>query len=192
MKNKKKSRVVILKGSPNAKGNTAILADQVAKGASSAGASVTEFFLQKMNILSCTACQGCQKPKAKGCVLNDDMKAIYDATKNADAIVFASPIYWFTMSAQIKQVLDRFYAFITPKGHLFAGKRTGLVFTYGGDDVFESGCVNAIRAFQDAFAYIGAPVKGIVHGNAGDPGSIKANKALMSKARELGVKLAKG
>jgi len=192
MKKQKKCRIVILKGSPNAKGNTAILADQIAKGAVSAGATVTQFFLQKMDIASCTACQGCQKPKAKGCVQKDDMTAIYDASKNADAIVFASPIYWFTMSAQIKQVLDRFYAFITPKGHRFAGKRIGLAFAYGGDDVFDSGCVNAIRAFQDAFAYIGAPITGMVYGSAGEPGAIRANKALMRKARDLGVKLVKG
>jgi multimeric flavodoxin WrbA len=191
MKRKQRARIVILQGSPNAKGNTVKLSDEIARGASAAGAKVEKFFIQKLNIASCTACQGCQEPKAKGCVIEDDMYDIYKSAQAADAIVFASPIYWFTMSAQIKQVIDRFYAFITPDGHRFAGKKIGLAFTFGGDDVLDSGCINAIRTFQDAFAYIRAPITDIVYGSTAT-GSIRSNKALMRKARELGRKLVIG
>ncbi|MDD4870201.1 MAG: flavodoxin family protein [Kiritimatiellae bacterium] len=185
-----KTKIVILQGSPNAKGNTVILADEIARGAVTAGAKVEKFFLQNLNIASCNACQSCQEPKAKGCVIDDDMDEIYKATLEADAIVFACPIYWFTMSAQLKQVMDRFYAFVTPDGgHRFAGKRIGLAFTFGGDDLLDSGCINAIRAFQDAFAYIKAPITGMVYGSTG-AGSIRKNKALMRKALELGHQLA--
>jgi multimeric flavodoxin WrbA len=189
---KTKSRIVILQGSPNAKGNTANLTDEIARGAIASGARVEKFFLQNLNIASCNACQSCQEPHAKGCVIEDDMDEIYRATLQADAIVFACPIYWFTVSAQLKQVIDRFYAFVTPDGgHRFAGKRIGLAFTFGGDDLLDSGCINAIRAFQDAFAYIKAPITGMVYGSTG-AGSISKNKALLQKARELGRKLATG
>lgn len=188
---KGKCKIVILQGSPNAKGNTATLTNEIARGASAAGAQVESFFLQKLQIASCNACLGCQKKGAKGCVIDDDMTEIYKAVKTADAIVFASPIYWFTVTAQLKQVLDRFFALITPKGHLFAGKRIGLAFTYGGDDVFDSGCVNAIRTFQDIFAFIKAPITGMVYGSTAT-GPIKDNKTIIRNARELGIKLAKG
>lgn len=186
---KKTSNVVILQGSPHAKGNTARLADAIAAGATAAGAKVDKFFIQSLNIASCTACQGCQKPGARGCVIADDMGAIYKAAAGAEAIVFASPIYWFTMSSQIKKVMDRFYALITKNRHRFAGKRIGLAFTYGGDDLFDSGCTNAIRTFQDAFTYINAPITGMVYGSTG-AGPIQANRPLMQKARDLGRQLA--
>jgi len=123
-------------------------------------------------------------------VIDDDMNEIYNAVKSAGAIVFASPIYWFTVSAQLKQALDRFYAFITPDGHRFAGKRIGLAFTYGGDDVFDSGCINAIRTFQDIFSFIKSPIAGMVYGSTA-AGPIGANTALMRNARDLGNNLAK-
>lgn len=189
---KKKAKVVILQGSPHARGNTAILAGEIARGAAAAGANVTTFFLHPMDIACCAGCQGCQKPGARGCVIRDDMDRIFPAARRADAVVFASPIYWFTVSAQLKKAVDRFYSFMTPKGHRFAGKRIGLAFTFGGDDAFDSGCINAIRTFQDAFAFIQAPIVGTVYGQAGDPGSIRANKTLMRTARELGEKLATG
>ena len=188
MKQTNKPSIVILQGSPRAKGNTARLADEIAKGAGTK-AKVETFFLQSLNLAPCTACQGCQKPGSKGCVIDDDMGKIYAATQAADAIVFASPIYWFTLSAQLKTVMDRFYALAKRDGHRFAGKRIGLAFTYGGDDLLDSGCINAIRTFQDIFAFINAPITGMVYGStATDP--IHTNKLVMQKARELGSKLA--
>ena len=187
---KKRCQILILQGSPNPKGNTARLADEIARGAMASGAKVKEFFIQEHNIASCTACQSCQEPKARGCIIDDDMDDIYKAALEADAIVFASPIYWFTVSAQIKQVIDRFYAFVTSDGHRFAGKRIGLAFTFGGDDAVDSGCINAIRTFQDSFAYITAPICGMVYGSSGN-GPVRKNKALLQKAFALGKKLAK-
>lgn len=185
------SNVVILQGSPHAKGNTAALAGEIARGASAAGAKVEAFFLQKMRIAACQGCQGCQGAGAKGCVIADDMHAIYGALKAATVIVFASPIYWFTISAQLKQVLDRCYALSTPTGHEFAGKRIGLVFTFGGEDAVDSGCMNAIRVFQDIFNFIQTPITGMVYGSSA-AGPVRGNKILMRKAYALGKHLATG
>ena len=79
-----------------------------------------------------------------------------------------------------------------PEDHALAGKRIGVVLTYGGDDPFDSGAINAIRTFQDTFKYIPAEIVDIVYGYALDPGEIRANEDVMQKAHDLGRKLASG
>jgi multimeric flavodoxin WrbA len=182
-------KVVILLGSPRKDGNSTALAEQLADAAADAGAKVETFYLHGMKICPCSACEACHKPGAKGCVRQDDMQRLYPELKDADAIVFASPIYWFTMSAQMKLALDRCYALITPEGHAFRGKKIGLVFSFGGEDPFDSGCTNAIRTFQDAFNFIGAEIVGMVYGSAAAPGDIRRNEKAMTEAAELGRKL---
>jgi multimeric flavodoxin WrbA len=182
-------KIVILLGSPRREGNSAALAEAIAEGA--AGASVELCYLQGMKIAPCNACEACHRPGAKGCVIRDDMQRLYPKLQEADAIVFASPIYWFTVSAQTKLVMDRCFALMDSDGrHAFAGKRIGLAFSFGGDDAFDSGCTNAIRMFQDAFRFIGAEITGIVYASAVGAGEIRSNKKIMADARDLGRRLA--
>jgi hypothetical protein len=61
---------------------------------------------------------------------------------------------------------------------------------YGGEDAFDSGCVNALRTFQDAYSYVGANIVGMVYGSAMEPGEIKSNRALLREAKALGRRLA--
>ena len=188
-KDGKARKVVILLGSPRERGNSAALAGRIADGATAAGARVESFYLQGMKIAPCRACEACHKPGAKGCVVRDDMQQVYPALKAADAIVFASPIYWFTVSAQMKLAMDRCYALGGSDGsHAFKGKRIGLAFSFGGEDPFDSGCTNAIRTFQDAFGFIGAPIVGMVYGSAGAAGDITSNAKVMQEAADLGRK----
>jgi hypothetical protein len=74
--------------------------------------------------------------------------------------------------------------------HALAGKRIGIVLTYGGDDPFDSGAVNAIRTFQDVFNYVPAEIVGMVYGYASEPREIERNADLMHRAYELGRELA--
>jgi len=187
----KARKVVILLGSPRERGNSAALAGRIADGATAAGARVRSFYLHGLKIAPCRACEACHKPGAKGCVVRDDMQQVYPALRAADAIVFASPIYWFTVSAQMKLAMDRCYALGgSDGGHAFKGKRIGLAFSFGGEDPFDSGCTNAIRTFQDAFGFIGAPIVGMVYGSAGAAGDIASNAKVMQEAEDLGRKLA--
>jgi len=121
---------------------------------------------------------------------------LYPKVRGADAIVYASPIYWFTVSAQLKLFMDRCYGLggdsEEPEDHALVGKRIGIVLTYGGDDPFDSGAINAIRTFQDTFNYIPAEIVGMVYGYAPSAGRIDKNHELMGKAYELGTKLASG
>jgi multimeric flavodoxin WrbA len=94
------------------------------------------------------------------------------------------------MSAQLKLWMDRCFALPAYGQDPFAGKRIALALAYGGEDPFDSGCVNALRTFQDAYRYAGAEIVGMVYGSAMEAGDIKANRALMKEARELGRTLA--
>ena len=181
--------VLILKGSPREKGNSSILADQVADGARAAGAEVESFRLHSMDIRPCDACDACQGTDAD-CIIEDDMQLLYPKLRGADAIVVASPIYWFTMSAQTKLCIDRWYALQDPQGNALAGKQIGIVLTYGDTDPFTSSAINAIRAFQDMFRYIKANIAGIVYGSASEAGEIQSQQELMERAYKLGWKLA--
>jgi multimeric flavodoxin WrbA len=179
-------KVLIVNGSPRKKGNSATLSKRVADGAKSAGAKVETFFLHTMTIKPCTACDVCRKKLKKDCVIEDDMKILYPKMTAADAIVIASPIYWFTVSAQTKLFMDRWYALGGDDGYDLAGKKFGIVLAYADADPFVSGAVNALRTFQDAFHFIGAELVGAVYGSAWKAGEIRQNQALMDAAYELG------
>ena len=183
-------KVLVLLGSPRRKGNSAILAEKIAAGAKAAGAAVETLYLHGLSIAPCKACMACQKPGSKGCSIDDDMQPIYRKMLEADAWVLASPVYWFTMSAQLKLWMDRCFALPAYAKDPFAGKRIALALAYGGEDPFDSGCVNALRTFQDAYRYAGAEIAGMVYGSAMGAGDIKADRALMKEARELGRTLA--
>jgi multimeric flavodoxin WrbA len=182
--------ILVVIGSPRPKGNSAALAKQVAAGARSAGAEVETVFLHGMDIRPCKACDSCRKKLKKDCAIQDDMQDLYPKMKAAGGIVIASPIYWFTVSAQTKLFMDRWYALGGDSGHKLAGKKFGVVLTYADTDPFTSGAVNALRTFQDAFNYIGAELVGTVYGSAWKAGEIKKNKAVMDAAYALGRTIA--
>jgi len=104
--------------------------------------------------------------------------------------VIASPIYRFTMSAQTKLFMDRWYALGGDDGYNLAGKKFGIVLACADADPFTSGAVNALRTFQDATNCIGAELVGTVYGSAWKAGEIRKNKVLMDAAYALGRKLA--
>jgi multimeric flavodoxin WrbA len=190
---KTQKNVMIVIGSPRKRGNSSILAKQVASGAEDAGAKVELFFLHNMNIKPCSACEGCRKKRATGCVIRDDMQKLYPKMRAADAIVIASPIYWFTVSAQTKLFMDRWYAFGADENYkVLAETKFGIVLAYADADPFSSGAVNALRTFQDAFNYLGAEVVGTVYGSAWKAGEISKNKSVMKQAYALGEKIAAG
>jgi len=185
----KTKQVLVILGSPRRKGNSSTLAAQISRGAKSAGAQVETVFLQALNISPCRGCDTCQKLDSKGCAIKDDMQEIFPKLIKADAWVIASPVYWFSMSAQTKMFMDRCYALTAYAKNPFAGKRIAIAMSYGDVDPVRSGCVNALRTFQDAFRYTGSKIVGIVYGSAIKAGEIANNKALMQEAEELGERL---
>jgi multimeric flavodoxin WrbA len=184
------TRVLIIQSSPRKKGNTAALAERVADGARSAGATVDSIYLHQMDLRPCDACDACRGEPYRGCIIEDDMQSIYPLLRQADALVIATPVYWFTVSAQAKLFMDRCYAMVTAQGYELCGKKVGIVMTYGDADPFVSGAVNALRTFQDAYNYVGARIVGMVYGTADKPGEIRNNPDVMARAYQLGQQLA--
>ena len=103
-------KIIILNGSPRKSGNTSALTAEFAKGAEDAGNTVTEFFLDDMNIHGCKGCFGGGKKPDSPCVQKDDMDKIYPVYKEADIVVLATPLYYWTISGQLKITFDRLFA----------------------------------------------------------------------------------
>ena len=185
-------KVLVVMGSPRRNGNSATLAQNVIAGAKSAGATVDSYYLHGMDIKPCDACEACRKNNSGDCVIDDDMQELYLKIRETDALVIASPIYYFNVSAQTKLFIDRWYALGEGKSSVLNGKQIGIILTYEDSDPFTSGAVNALRAFQDAFDYLGARIVAMIYGRASEAGEIKANKYLMDRAYQLGQELAAG
>ncbi len=101
--------IIVLQGSPNKRGSTDILTEEFTKGAESAGHSVRRFDVAHMDIRPCTGCVACGYEGP--CVQKDDNRKIREAVLGADMIVFATPLYYYGMSAQLKTVTDRFCSY---------------------------------------------------------------------------------
>ena len=103
-------KIVILNGSPRKKGNTSALTQAFSRGAEKAGCTVTEFFLGDMDIHGCMGCFGGHSSKECPCARHDDMDKIYPAVRQCDIVVLASPLYYWTVSGQLKTAIDRLFA----------------------------------------------------------------------------------
>jgi multimeric flavodoxin WrbA len=179
--------VLILKGSPRERGNSSVLADQVAAGVRAAGAEVESIYLHGLDIRACDACDLCEE--GAGCVINDDMQALYPKIEAADAIVLASPVYWFTFSAQMKLCIDRCYAYQSNDWKEMQGKQYALILTYGDNDLYTSGGINAISTFETMCRFLNAEIAGMVYGTMSDVGDAEKQPGLMEQAYKLGQKL---
>ncbi len=97
--------VLILSGSPRRKGNSDLLCDEFGRGAAEAGNQVEKVFVRDKKIGYCNACYGCRQ--SGKCVINDDMAQVLEKMHWADVIVMASPVYFYSIDAQMKALIDR-------------------------------------------------------------------------------------
>jgi len=115
-------KIVILNGSPRKQGNTSALVVEFTRGAKEAGHTVTEFFLDGMDIHGCKGCFGGHSGRECPCVQKDDMVQIYPAVRECDVIVLATPLYYWNMSGQIRTAVDRLFALEEGDGNLLRGR----------------------------------------------------------------------
>ena len=124
-------KVLVLSGSPNAKGTTNTLVEAFCEGAESAGHEVEVLKVGRMKINPCLGCGACRK-EGGSCVRKDDMFQVWPSLLAADAVVLVTPIYYFGMTAQLKSTIDRFFAF---NGQLREmNKKTYLISVSGDKD----------------------------------------------------------
>ena len=104
--------ILILNGSPKQNGNTSKLVEWFAEGACVKGGKVKIICAAYLKFKSsgCTSCRRCQKIKEYECVINDDVKVVLKKMAKADAIVFATPLYFYGPSAQLKLIIDRMFS----------------------------------------------------------------------------------
>jgi multimeric flavodoxin WrbA len=163
---------------------------KAAEGVRAEGGQAEVIQLSNLKIAPCNACDECRINPETGCVIKDEMQPLYQKIKDSQGILFATPIYWFNMSAQMKLFIDRTYAIHGEGYYAFTGKDVGVILTYEDEDVFASGGINALRSFQDIIAYVKANPVGMVYGTADKPGDVQTNVELLQKAYDLGRKLA--
>jgi multimeric flavodoxin WrbA len=125
-------------GSPRKNGNTSWAVEQILNGARQTGSETTFFSSSDLDIKPCRACYGC-KNGDDGCVINDDMQKVYTELKDADAVVFASPVYMGQMTGQAKVFMDRLFPTNSPRFSPYykdqgKKKKMILVFTQGNPD----------------------------------------------------------
>lgn len=170
-------KILVLSGSPRKGGNSDLLCDEFMRGSQKSDNEVEKIFLRDKKIEYCTACYYC-RDTGKGCAIKDDMTEILDKMLEADVIVMASPVYFYSIDAQMKTVIDRtvvkwrdiknkeFYYIITAAENgsrvtectlecmrgfaacLDGSKEMGVIY---GTGVYEAGAVKNTPAFKEAY-----------------------------------------
>ena len=119
--------MLILNGSPRAGGNTDALVKAMKNGGESAGHTVKTIEIRRLDIRPCTGCYGCAAGLGDPCVQKDEMKLLYEAFDSAQVLVFASPLYWWHFTAQMKTAIDRLFAVAAANDMQIAKKETALL-----------------------------------------------------------------
>lgn len=176
-------KIVILNGSPRRNGNTSALVQKFTEGAERAGNTVTEFFLDRMNIHGCKGCFGGHSSRECPCVQQDDMAQIYPAVKECDVVILATPLYYWNMSGQIRTAIDRLFALEEGDGNLLRGHNRGsaLLMAAEGND-FE----DVLNYYDHLMQHLKWKNLGhVLAGGNGDVGDI-SRKPELEQAYELG------
>ncbi len=130
-------KVMAFNGSPRKKWNTATLLGKALEGAASKGAETELIHLYDLNFKGCISCFACKTIGGKsygGCAVQDDLAPVFNRIEQVDAIILGSPIYWGTVSGEMKSFMERllfqYTTYTDPPGSLFPNKiRTGFIYT---------------------------------------------------------------
>lgn len=176
-------KIVILQGSPNINGSTAILTDEFARGAREAGHSVERIDVTRADVAPCTGCVRCGYEGP--CIQHDGMDAVRPSILSADMVVFATPLYYYGMTAQLKAVLDRFCSANASIAHCSL-KAALLAVAWNADDwTFDA----LVAHYRTIVRYLHMEDVGMVLGyGCGTPGMTKRTDA-PRQAYELGKSL---
>lgn len=171
--------ILILSGSPRKNGNSDILCDEFMKGAVEVGNKVEKIRVAEKNIGYCRACYACRETGV--CAIKDDMAEILQKMIDADVLVLASPVYFYSIDAQLKALIDRTVARWTEvKNKDFYY----IVTAADGEEAAAETTVACFRGYADCVD--GAKEKGVVYGmGVYEKGEVKNTKAI-TEAYEMG------
>ncbi len=145
-------KITILNGSPR-KENTAAMAEAFAEGAREAGHEVDILHVGKMKINGCLGCEFCHTKGEGKCVQKDDMEKVMPAYLESDMIVFATPVYYFDMTAQLSAAIQRVYCIGKPA----KATKAALLVSSGSPNTGEG----AIVSYRNMLAYMGIEDAGV-------------------------------
>jgi len=178
------SKVLVITTSLRARSNSDRLAEELIRGAADAGHDVERISLKGKEIRFCIGCLACQKTQK--CVLKDDAAEIAEKVKNADTLVFATPIYYYEMSGQMKTLLDRLNP-LYPSGYRF---RKVYILTTAAEDEESAPekAVSGLQGWVDCFEK--AELAGSLFcGGISDPDEASGKKEEQDEAYEFGKSL---
>ncbi|WP_371363779.1 2-amino-4-deoxychorismate dehydrogenase [Sporomusa rhizae] len=185
-------KILGINGSARVGGNTEIVLSNILMAAEKLGAATEYIAIDKLKIQGCKGCLWCQNKETGRCVQRDDMVEVYDKVASADIVVFASPVYFSTMTGQLKTFIDRLYPFYGRGGkpsRLPKQIQAALIFTQGQPDDLLYSQSFAIAA--NSLRQIGFKVKEDVLVTPGIPnlGDVLKSEPLLNKARLFGESL---
>lgn len=169
-------KILVLNGSPRANSNSSAMIEAFKKGAEGKGNEVTVCDVAKMKIAGCLGCEYCHTKGEGACVQKDDMQEIYPLLAEADAVVYASPIYYFTITGQLQSAISRFYAPMKPA----KATKTALMLSSMSPGVYDA----AIAQHTAMSAFLGLESLGVVTAN----GDENKSEAKLAECEELGAK----
>lgn len=178
------SKILVITTSLRAKSNSDILSEQLIAGATDAGHKVEHISLKDKEIKFCLGCLACQQTEK--CVLKDDANKIAEKVKNADTLVFATPIYYYEMSGQMKTLLDRLNP-LYPSDYRF---RNIYMLTTAAEDEEKTPkkALTGLRSWVDCFEKA-TLVDSLFCGGISDPGEAAIKKTALEKAYDFGKRI---
>ena len=169
-------KITVLNGSPR-KVNTASLIDAFKEGAESAGHEVEVVHVGKMKIAGCLACEYCHGKGEGKCIQQDDMEKVMPAYMDCDMVVYASPVYYFAMTAQIYAAMQRVYAIGKPP----KATKAALILNSGSPGTGEG----AITTYKTMIGFMGVKDAGVFT----IAGEENTDEAKLDELREFGKNL---
>jgi multimeric flavodoxin WrbA len=180
-------KVVAFNGSPRKNGNITAIVGEIIKGAAEAGAETKIYNLNEMSMKPCQGCFYCRGVET--CAIQDDMKAVYEDLKEADAVVIGTPVYMFQVTAQTKLLFDRLYPLIDANFNpRFGMKKTVMVYSQGNPnaDAFKQ----SFEVNATVLNMLGLQVgETIIAAGSNDSSTAANDKNLITKAFTTGEKL---
>lgn len=180
MSNNKKLNALALSGSPRKNGNTNYLINQILETLDYEPSLV---YLHNKDIKPCSDCRGCKK-EPFDCIVKDEMPEIYSKLESSDVLIFGTPIYWFTPSAQMKLLIDRLRPYYGNKK--LNGKKAVVVTVAG---VGPKDCDLTEEMFKKTFAALGIEFIGIIKAKAFDIDEVKNDKEAFARLNDICEKL---
>lgn len=165
-------KIAVFNGSPR-KENTTAMVQAFREGAECAGHEVEEYQVGKMKIAGCLGCEYCHTKGEGSCIQKDDFEKILPAYMEADMVVFASPIYYFTLTAQMEAAIQRVYCIGKPLN----ASKAALLLSSGSPGVYDG----AIAQFRGYMGFAGIEEAGIITAN----GAENKSEAKLNEIREF-------